>query len=89
VSQFSEELLSEEWVDNRVVFTTSVPIHILGVNAGSQIKLNYSWDDLAPMFEDFKRKITQIVIEDEEGQEEVLIFDGWIPVLEDIFREIE
>jgi hypothetical protein len=78
----------EDWVDNRVVFITSVSVHVLGISAGSQMKLNYSWDNLAPMFEDFKRKMTQIVIDEGEG-EEVLIFDGWIPVLDDIFGEIE
>lgn len=89
MDSYLEEEPSEEWVDNRVVFTTSIPIHALGINAGSQVKLNYSWDNLAPLFEDFKRKMTQIVVEDGEGDEEVIIFDGWIPVLDDVFREIE
>lgn len=89
MDKFLAEEPLEEWVDNRVVFTTSIPIHVLGISAGSRVKLNYSWDDLAPLFEDFKRKIAQIVIVDDQGEEEIILFDGWVPLLEDVFREIE
>ena len=82
------EELSEEWKDTRIVYTTSESIHVLGIIAGSKVKLNYSWEDLSVMFEDFKNKITQIVIE-EDGEEEIILFDGWVPRLEDVFWVLE
>lgn len=68
----------------RISYITSEPIHPLGINVGDRVTLDYEWEDYEEMFKDFSRRITRIILVDDSGEETVILFDNWIPKLEDI-----
>lgn len=69
----------------RVSYITSEPIHPLGINVGERVTLDYDWEDYEEMFKDFSRRMTRIILANEiTGEETVVIFDNWIPKLEDV-----
>lgn len=69
----------------RITFITSIPIHILGIEAGDPITIDYTWDEIPSLLQDLNNEMFRIVVKESNKQECILTVDGMVLNLEDIW----
>lgn len=73
----------------RITFVTSIPIHPLGIEAGETITIDYTWNELHELFTDLHNEMFKVVVKDSNEEECIIVIDGIVLELEDIFRDEE